>query len=108
MPGLNDILHRIIYKSYSTVNTTLSADHYWNNRTDEKARHHYLEVQGQRRSGDDGTSKYVQEHIDVFFKHVFPSLQDYWQGETSKNLMIICAYTAAVSTPFTPDQRWHV
>lgn len=104
MPGLNDILHRIIYKSYSTFKTGLSADHYWKNRTDEKARHHYIEVQGQRRSGHDGTSKYVQEHIDVFSKYIFPALQEYWRGETSKNLMIICAYTAAVSTPVNTDR----
>lgn len=96
MPGLADVLHGIIMKSYSTYDSNLSAQHYWSNRTDEKARHHYIEVEGQRRTGHDGTSKYVQEHIDVFFKYVFPALQAYFGDTTSKNMMIVCAYTAAV------------
>lgn len=101
MPGLSDVLHGIIYKSFSTFNSAFSPQAYWNNRTDEQARHHYLEVEGERRSGEDGTSKYVQEHIDVFFKYVFPPLQAYWKDRTSKNLMIVCAYGAAVSVPAT-------
>lgn len=103
MPGLNDVLHGIIKGSYGTLGNgnSISAQHYWNTRTDEKARHHYLEVDGQRRAGDDGTSKYVPEHVDVFFKHVFPALQSYFGDATSKNVMIICAYTAAVRSPST-------
>lgn len=97
MPGLAEVLHGIIRKSYSTTGNSMSAQHYWNTSTDEKARHHYLEVDGTRRTGGDGTSMYVQEHIDVFFNHVFPALQEYFRDTTSKNLMIICAYSATVN-----------
>lgn len=94
MPGLADVLHGIVYKSFSDRS---DADQYWETRTDEKARHHYLEIDGVRLKGGDGTSPYVQEHIDAFFEHVFPDLQAFWKADTFKNLMIICPYREAVS-----------
>ena len=96
MPGLSDVLHGIIESSVTYCDDGM-LEQYRASKTDEKARHAYIQVAGERLQGDDGTSSYVQEHIDVFFKRIFPALQTYFGPKTSKNLMIICAYTAAVS-----------
>ena len=95
MRGLSKVLHGILQKSRTTP---AEAADYWENRTDEQARHAYIEVDGMRQKGPGGVSSYVPEHIEVFFKQIFPDLQAFWGVETSKNLMIICAYRHAVST----------
>lgn len=70
--------------------------------SEDKARHHYIQVKGSRKPLHEGTpSVCVREHVDVFFDHIFPSLQEYFKEKISENVMIICAYGASVSHPPT-------
>ena len=94
MLGLSDVLHRIVRNSHTSAG---AAERYWATRTDEKARHHWFEIDGERKKAPGGTSPFVKEHIDAFFDHIFPALQEFWKEQTSENLMIICPYLEAVS-----------
>lgn len=68
---------------------------------EEQARHQYIEVKGERKTRTPTSSSvFVQEHIDVFFQHIFSELQAYFKHETYDKVMIICGYSAAVSISF--------
>lgn len=69
------------------------------NATEDDVRLVWIEVRG-RREVSPNHSMIVQEHVDVFFKSIFPKLHGYFKAKKSKmeeNVMIICAYSATVS-----------
>ncbi|KAK4548272.1 hypothetical protein LTR36_010142 [Oleoguttula mirabilis] len=68
---------------------------------EEDVRLVWIEVKGERRMAA-SRSMLVQEHVDVFFNHIFPKLRGYFSQFTDKkdmmeeNVMIICAYSATL------------
>lgn len=94
-PALKGVLDGIIAKSFTEAP---ARQVYLDTALESQARNHWIQVKGKREPLREGqTSVCVKEHVDVFFDHIFPDLQEHFGEETSKNLMIICAYGAAVS-----------
>lgn len=60
----------------------------------------WIEVRGLRESRPPHDSMIVEKHVDVFFDKILPILQEYFVAREEKvedHLMVICAYSAAVS-----------
>lgn len=78
-------------------------------RDEQDIRLAWIQVNGERRRTN--MSMLVQEHVDVFFKYIFPKLLQYFSQFTDKkdkmesNVMIICAYSATVRLTLFPAQE---
>jgi len=93
LPGFGNVLLDIQAQDKS------DPSHYKANATDDHARLAWIEVTGKRINHESTKSLCVKEHIDVFFKRIFPHLLAYFK-QVNKNMgeysMIICAYGHAV------------
>lgn len=98
-PGLDYVLADIIAR-YGAFDSMEARASYRTEASDEKARLHYIEVKGDRKAlSPSNGSMLVREHVDAFFDKIFPKLRVYFamRGESvADNVMIICAYGAAV------------
>ena len=68
--------------------------------SDHKARLAYMQVAGKRRPHPSTKSMNVQEHVDTFFSKIYPELAQLCKEQNrpmEQWLMIICAYSHAVS-----------
>lgn len=98
-PGLARVLTDII-SDHGTFATERERQDYREEVHDHKARLHYIEVQGNRIAKTGSRSMIVEKHLDTFFDVILPPLRAYFKrrGESVEdNLMVICAYGAAVS-----------
>ncbi|KAK4548249.1 hypothetical protein LTR36_010119 [Oleoguttula mirabilis] len=65
--------------------------------SEELYRLHYFEIVGERVQHPESCSSVVKEHVEVFFREMFPHLQSYFGDRTEEDLMIICGHGYAAS-----------
>lgn len=97
MFGLRSVLSSILDGCISSLDEKKNSESLVRDRD---LRRRYIQVSGLRKRVDDGVSLIVEEHVEVFMQKIFPPLFEYFRRTGRKmreEVMIICAYGAAVS-----------
>ena len=96
MPGLPEVLRNIIMREFRQ---SANRERFTREKNDDDLRRFYIQVDGERFASEATGSMAVAEHVEVFFKKIFPDLQAYFKrtGKSmNKEVMIICAYNHQV------------